>query len=125
MRWLRELRMIINAAKTELVYFNKYGEDLQVMFEGHKLSSSNEMNVLGMTFDSKMSWEPQLKRAIRVCQRFKPAVKQLRSKLMKKEMLQVITSHYYSKLYYDSELWFHCLSSKLKKIYFTCSFLPA
>ena len=37
----------------------------------------------------------------------------LKNKLSRKEMLQVITSHYYPRLYYGSEVWYH----PLKKIH--------
>jgi hypothetical protein len=113
-KWLRELGMVVNTSKTEMVYFSKDSSTMSVQCEGHSLVSKHELNVLGVIVDSKMSWEPQLRKVKLGCQRFKPALRFLRSKLKKKELIQVISAHYYSKLYYCSEVWYTPLKSKLR-----------
>ena len=107
--WLREKGMIVNASKTEMVFF-KEKEDLLINIEGKEVRSRSEMNVLGITFDSELSWLPQVRRAMSNCQRMKPALRCLKKRLNAKELLQVITSHFYPRLYYGSEVWFHCVN---------------
>ena len=109
MSWLRDLGMVVNASKTELIYFDKV-EELELECGDHVLKSASTMNVLGILFDRNLNWEPHLGKAISGCQRLKPALRCLKSKLNRKEILQVITSHYYSRLYYGSEVWYHSLS---------------
>jgi hypothetical protein len=111
-RWLRGLGMVVNSAKTEVMYFQD--EKLSFDYEGFQLESVTTMNVLGVMFDNKLSWTEHLKKAKSACQRFKPALRHLKSRLNSKELLKVITSHYYSRLYYGSEIWFPCLKMKLK-----------
>jgi len=114
--------MVVNASKTELMYFKR--DDLKVNIDGCLLESRSEMNVLGITFDQSLCWEPQLKRAFNGCQRFKPALRYLRTKLKKKEFLQVVSSHYYSRLYYGSEIWFDCLKAKFRDSISPVHFYP-
>jgi hypothetical protein len=106
--WLRKHGMIVNASKTELMHFGD--ATMQISCEDGCLVSSKTMNVLGITFDSKMSWEPQARRAMKNCQMLKPALRCLKTKLSKKELLQVITSNYFSRLYYGAEVWYNPLS---------------
>ncbi len=65
-----------------------------------------------------------MRRVISNCQRMKPALRSLRTKLGRKELLQVITSHYYLRLYYGSEIWDHPLQSKYKDCLSPLHFYP-
>jgi hypothetical protein len=113
-QWLRRRGMIVNADKTELMVFQS-AEELVVNVDDVVIKSKPTMKVLGLEFDSFLTWAPQLNKAMMSCQRMKPALRCLRSKLSRKELLQVITSHYYSRLYYSSEVWYHSLNAKLKE----------
>jgi hypothetical protein len=73
------------------------------------------MRVLGFQFNNEMKWQEQVNLSIKKCQQMRPALRRLRAKLSDKEFSMVITSHYFSRLYYGSELWFECCSKKLKK----------
>jgi len=125
LEWLKKIGMVVNPEKTELVCFSKTGDDsITLTVDGQQLQSSSSMNILGTTFDNRLSWEPQLHRATRRCQSLKPALRILAGKLNRKEFLQIVTSHYYSNLYYCSELWFHPLPSRLKRKINLIHFFP-
>jgi hypothetical protein len=111
--WLRQRGMVVNTSKTELVRF-KSKEGLYVDIGSEKIQAIDSMNVLGVTFDGALTWEPQLRRVIASCNRMKPALRSLSKRLSMKELLQVVTSHYYPRLYYASEVWFHPLKKILK-----------
>jgi len=83
-----------------------------------------EMKVLGVLFDAQMSWIPQMNKAIKSCQRLKPALHYLNIRLSRDQFKKVITSHYYSRLYYASELWFPCLNKKFQKRICTLHYWP-
>jgi len=110
--WLRQLGMVVNSSKTELLFFNKIEDVMNITIEGNVLASARSMNVLGIWFDERMSWDVHLSKATLGCQRLKAALRCLKTKLNRSEFLKVITSHYYSRLYYGSEVWFWCLNSK-------------
>jgi len=108
--------MVVNPEKTELVCFSKTGEDnVCIEVDAVNLASVDSMNILGVTFDKRMSWEAQLHRVSGRCRSLRPALRILSRKLNRKEFLKIVTSHYYSNLYYCSELWFHPLTCRLKK----------
>ncbi len=97
-------------------------EDVKLQVEGHAIMSKKTMTVLGMEFDNDLSWEPQMRRVMASCQRMKPALRSLKQKLKRRELLQVITSHYYPRLYYGSEVWYHslkmCNKNRLKALHY-------
>jgi len=114
--WLKQVGMVVNPDKTELVFFTKQeNERIELTYNDLKLVSADSMNVLGITFDHALTWNHQLKCAIQKCQRLKPALQMLSKKLSRREFLQVTTAHYFSNLYYCSEVWYPPLSCKLKK----------
>jgi len=50
MEWLKQAGMVVNASKTELIYFRP-NDVLTVELEGKPVTSLPSMNVLGLTFD--------------------------------------------------------------------------
>jgi hypothetical protein len=63
------------------------------------------MNVLGLTFDSRLYWGPQVSRAIKGANNSLQAIKMIRKYCKTFEIIQLLTSNFYSKLYYGSEIW--------------------
>jgi hypothetical protein len=120
-KWLRDHGMVVNSAKTEMMGM---GLDLQIEVDGAKIESKKSMRVLGLLFDDCLSWEPQALECVKTCKRMKPALWKLKRRLTKTEFSQVITSHYYPRLYFSSEVWLNCLSSKLSKIIASVHYHP-
>jgi len=112
--WLRLHGMVVNSSKTELLMMGN--ESLEVIVDGARLVSKKTLRVLGLEFDDQLSWQNQIQRSISSCQSMKPSLRRLRSKLKDSELLQVISSHYFARLYYGSEVWFPCSSAKHKKM---------
>jgi hypothetical protein len=110
--WLTNIGMVVNSNKTEMIYFR--GEVQRLEFRGQQIQSSRTMRVLGVEFDDALDWSAQVESVKKSCGRMKPALRSLRRVLTKKELTQVVTSHYYSRLYYASEVWFHPLKRQLK-----------
>ena len=63
------------------------------------------MNVLGVSFDSKLNWQIQIQNAITKSKKALHAIYLIRKHFTKNELLQIITSNYYSILYYNAEIW--------------------
>ena len=80
------------------------------------------MNVLGLTFDSRLNWAPQVSRAIKSSKTSLQAIKMIRRYFNTDEIKQLLTSHFYSRLYYGSEIWqLPRLNKNLKKQLFAAS----
>ena len=63
------------------------------------------MNVLGVLFDSRLQWGDQIAHAIKKSNTVLHCVKQIKYYFNQNELLQILTSTYYSVKYYNSEIW--------------------
>ena len=96
----------MNEAWTELCLFHKKDQPtMQMAFNNQVLNSKKQMNVLGVAFDSKLSWQPHVANAIAKSKIALHAIHLIRKHFKEAELLQLITSNYYSILYYNSEIW--------------------
>ena len=103
---LKESGLKVNEKKTELCVFHRV-ENVggTLLVDGILVNSRNEINVLGITFDSKLQWIPQISRAINGANKSLQAVKLISKYFNKTEITQLLTSNFYSKLFYGAEIW--------------------
>ena len=105
-KWLRESGLIVNEQKTELCLFHKSPQAaIDIVINNVVVSSTNTINVLGITFDSMMKWDHQVSRAIKNSRKALHAIKLIKKNFSKDELKQLLTSNFYSILYYNSEVW--------------------
>ena len=115
-KWLKKSGLKVNEEKTELCLFYKNDTSkVNVRLGDSIIISKNEMNVLGVLFDSKLRWSNHISKAIMKANRALNAIKLIRRFFNKNELLRMLTSNYYSILYYNSEVWnLHSLKYTLK-----------
>ena len=63
------------------------------------------MNVLGVLFDSKMQWGPHIKKTLQKAEKALNAIKIIKKYFDVSELLQIVTSNFFSVLYYNAEVW--------------------
>ena len=63
------------------------------------------INVLGVVFDSKMQWSNQVSQAINNSKRALHGIRLIKKFLTKSETKMLLTSNFYSILYYNCEIW--------------------
>ncbi len=99
--WLESIGMVLNVTKTEAVVFNK-SENMSLCLEanGIKFTTQQSMRVLGVTFDSQLKWNLHATKVIAVAKRTLHGLRILRRNMSLKSYLQIITSQFYSKIYY-------------------------
>ena len=70
------------------------------------------MNVLGVTFDSRLNWNDHVAQTIKKTNSALHCIRQIKYYFNPNELLQIITSNVYSIMYYNSEIWniptLHC-----------------
>ena len=69
------------------------------------IRSKNTMNVLGVIFDSKLQWSAQVSNTIMKANRSLSAIKLIKKYFTKDELCTLLTSNFYSILFYNSEIW--------------------
>jgi hypothetical protein len=105
-KWLKGSGLKVNEKKTELCIFHRNGNtDGSLLIDNSLITSKNEINVLGITFDSKLQWSSQVSRAIRGANNALQAIKLIRKFFTTPEIVQLLTSNFYSRFYYGSEIW--------------------
>jgi hypothetical protein len=116
--WLTKSGMKVNLGKTEVVIFHKIdtaSEELVVV--GNLVKSKKSMKILGVEFDSRLSWEAHIQGSISGANRALQGIRIIKRFFTKTECVQLLTSFYYSKLYYGSHAW---LNDSVKKRHMQC-----
>ena len=105
--WLKDSGLIVNANKTEICIFSKKDTaTITITIDGQRVQSSKTINVLGITFDSRLTWGPQVTKAITKSSRALNALRLIGRFFNREEKIQLVTSNYYSILFYNSEVWY-------------------
>ena len=80
------------------------------------INSNRSINVLGVIFDSKLQWSDHIALTIKKSFSALNAICLIKKFFNQKELIQLITSNFYSIMFYNSEIWhLPLLNSNLKK----------
>jgi hypothetical protein len=105
-KWMKQSGLKINESKTEVCVFNKHLIAKPTVNVGPNIvTAKDSMNVLGVIFDMTLSWSKHVQTAVTKANRALNALKLIRKYFNTKELLQLITSNFYSVLFYNSEVW--------------------
>ncbi len=124
-QWLTNSGLKVNNVKTELCLFYKSDTlpfTCNIITCGTEITSSKTINVLGLMFDSKLNWTNHIYNAVSKSSKSLNTSKIIRKYFTMKEFLLLLTSNYYSVLYYNSEIWLiHSLSVSNTKLLLSTS----
>ena len=122
-RWLKNAGMKVNTSKTELCIFSR--KDIQqktINLFDEQIVSKSTIKVLGVIFDTKLTWYTQTINQLNSCKSILFGLKTVRRYFTNEEFLQIINAFFYSKLYYACQIWLiPSLSAILKRKLFSCS----
>ena len=104
--WFKASGLKFNESKTEICLFSR-GDlvPIDIALNGEILTTKSTINVLGIIFDAKLQWGPQVSMAITKASRALNAICLIRNYFNTEELLQLIRSNFYSILLYNSEVW--------------------
>ena len=80
-------------------------EIIEISINKKVIKSKKSINVLGVMFDSKLQWSVQVAQAINKSKKALHAIRLVRKYMTKIELKQLITSNFFSVLYYNCEIW--------------------
>jgi hypothetical protein len=105
--WLRDSGLKVNEKKTEICLFHRQDVRRVTINVGtNEIVSTNTMNVLGVSFDSKMQWSNQVSNTIKRAKSALHAIHLIKKYFNSNELRTLITSNFYSILFYNSEIWY-------------------
>ena len=94
-KWLKDSGLKINENKTELCLFHRNDhEPITITINGTNLTSKSSMNVLGIQFDSKLSWNDHVNKTINKAKKAYHAIKLIQKYFTTTELKGLLTSNY-------------------------------
>ena len=105
-KWLKKSGLKVNENKTEVCLFHRTSKiNITIRVNNNHINSKNSMNVLGVIFDSNLNWNDQVAHAISKSNKALHSIKLIKYYFTNAEILQLLTSNFYSVLFYNSEIW--------------------
>ena len=105
-KWLKQSGLKVNDEKTDICIFNKHNIDpLTIRVNGFDIVTKNSINVLGVLFESKLNWSAHIVKVINKANKALNAIKLIRKFFNTSELINIVTSNFYSILFYNSEIW--------------------
>ncbi len=105
--WLTQIGLKVNQSKTELCLFHRNDvTPISVSSDCVLINTSKNISVCGLLFDWKLNWSDQVSSANIKANKFPNAIKLIRNFFNVQELIQLVTSNYYS-------IWSHficCIS---------------
>jgi hypothetical protein len=105
-KWLKDSGLVVNCGKTELCLFHRNDQLVVTVSVCYAtVHSQKSMNVLGVTFDSKLNWNDQVSNAISKSNKTLYAIRLIKRYFAQDEIKTHLNSFYYPVLYYNAEIW--------------------
>ena len=105
-KWLKDSGLSVNENKTEVcVFYHRPTTNIEIVLNNVSVKSQNCMNVLGVIFDSTLNWSSHISQTITKSKKALHAIRLIKKYFKKDEILNLLTSNFYSILYYNSEIW--------------------
>jgi hypothetical protein len=104
--WLKSSGLKVNEAKTELCVFHRSNDtSVEIELCKHRIKSKNNINILGILFDKHLNWKDHINKAVIEANKRLFALKVIKKYFTNSELKSLLTSLFFSSLYYDSEVW--------------------
>ena len=96
-KWLKDSGHKVNESKTELCLFHRNDiQKITIQLQDQTIQSKKSMNVLGVIFDSKLTWSEQTSNAILKSNKALCAIRLIKQYLIPTKILTLLSSNYYS-----------------------------
>jgi hypothetical protein len=104
--WLASLGLKVNLEKTELTIFQRHDtSSANIKVKDIVVNSSSTLKVLGIVFDNRLQWDKQVEKVTRETRRPLQGLIIIKRHFSKPELLTLVTTLCFSKLYYGSQVW--------------------
>jgi len=116
-KFLANLGMVVNKAKTEVMFMNKRGHVLpqSITVDATEIQVQPTLKVLGVLFDHQLSWSSQMEVIVSKANKMASGLRVIRGSLTQDQFLKVATAQYFGGIYYGLPVWYDPLTIKLKK----------
>ncbi len=121
--WLESIGMIVNINKNKAVLFSRSPvPSLEIKVKVSGFRTSPTMKILGVIFDSALSWKPQVEKVLKIARGTIHGLRVLRRTLPLQQFMNILTSQFFSKIYYGSQVWlsslYECDMKRIESIHY-------
>ncbi len=110
--WLQSVGMVVNFNKTEAVIFIRTEQiSISALVNGKSFKTSQSIKVLGVIFDSRLKWDFQVDKVIYLAKKTMYGLRIIWQNFGLNNFMNIITSKFFSKIYYGSPVWLGHLTS--------------
>ena len=96
----------VTEIKTEIfIFFRKDTPQVDIMINNTTVKSKDHMNVLGVIFDSILTWTKQVANQANKANSLLHAIQLIRKFFTQEEILTLLISNFNTILFYNSEVW--------------------
>jgi len=104
--WFKSSGLVVNENKTEFCVFHKNKKvDCQIQVNNVIVKNQPYIKALGVYLDCHLNWEQHVQQVSKSCNRINMGFHHLRKHFNQDELKTLMTSFYYSKMYYAAEIW--------------------
>jgi len=104
--WLASSGLKVNLEKTELTIFHRHDtSSANIKVKDMVVNSSSTLKVLGIVFNNRLQWDKQVQKVTRETRRSLQGLKIIKRHFTEQELIILVTSLCFSKLYYGSQVW--------------------
>ena len=116
-KWIEASGLVINQEKTEVCLFHRNDIKVRTINIGaNAIQVKQHIKILGVIFDSKLTWFNQVDNALASANKAKQALSLIARFFNSDELLKLSTAYFYSRLYFGAKIWLiSTLSGALKK----------
>ena len=98
-KWLKDSGLVVNETSRQDI------APVRININGCEVRTKKTISVLGLVFNSKLTWDPQVASTVAKSMRALNALRLISRFFSTKELTQLVTSNVYSILFYNSEVW--------------------
>jgi hypothetical protein len=113
-QFLRNLGMIVNESKTEVMWIGKTPLIDSISINNTKCNLVTSMKALGIYFEGNLNWDTQAEMSLKRGKRLISCLSYLRKYMTEDQFLKAATAHYYSTIFYASSVWFQNTKAQFK-----------
>jgi hypothetical protein len=114
-KWFKESGLAVNPDKTEVCLFTRNKDSIipsSITICEAEVRVQDQINVLGILFDQKLTWIPQLQQSLNKAARTRRGIGMIQKFFNEKELMKLASSLFYSRLYYGAEVWLDPVMTK-------------
>ena len=118
-KWFVKSRLKINPSKTEMLLIHSrrlQNISFSVSFDNSEIKPSNSVQILGVIFDSGLTWEPHVSAVVRRCYGILIGLARIRNRLPRETKRLLIEALVFPHVRYCLSVWGSCTATQRRRV---------